>query len=74
VTRARVLLVDDDASIRRFVALALDEIDIELVEADGVPQARRQFEPAGAAEFVKLRPQALSSLRCQVDLPLVHRF
>lgn len=43
MTRPRVLLVDDDASIRRFVALALDELEVELVEADGVPQARQRL-------------------------------
>ena len=40
MTRARVLLVDDDASIRRFVALALEELDLDLVEVPGVPAAR----------------------------------
>ena len=40
---ARVLLVDDDASIRRFVALALEELEVELVEAANVPQAREQL-------------------------------
>lgn len=43
MTRARVLLVDDDASIRRFVALALEELEVELVEAENVPQARRRL-------------------------------
>ena len=36
---ARVLLVDDDASIRRFVALALEELEVELV---GPPTCRRR--------------------------------
>lgn len=40
MTRARVLLVDDDASIRRFVALALEELDVDLVEVPGVAPAR----------------------------------
>lgn len=40
---ARVLLVDDDASIRRFVALALEELEVELVEAANVPLAREQL-------------------------------
>jgi CheY-like chemotaxis protein len=43
MSRARVLLVDDDASIRRFVALALEDLDIELVEAGSVAQARQQL-------------------------------
>jgi len=40
MTRPRVLLVDDDTSIRRFVALALEELDVELVEVPGVAAAR----------------------------------
>jgi CheY-like chemotaxis protein len=40
MTRPRVLLVDDDASIRRFVALALEELDVDLVEVPGVAPAR----------------------------------
>lgn len=40
MSRPRVLLVDDDASIRRFVALALEDMDIELVEAANVAAAR----------------------------------
>lgn len=38
--RPRVLLVDDDASLRRLVELVLEELDIELVCCDGVAQAR----------------------------------
>lgn len=40
MNRPRVLLVDDDASIRRFVALALEELDVDLVEVPGVSPAR----------------------------------
>lgn len=40
MSRPRVLLVDDDASIRRFVALALEDLEIELVEAGSVREAR----------------------------------
>lgn len=40
MTRPRVLLVDDDTSIRRFVALALEELDIDLVDLPGVAPAR----------------------------------
>ncbi len=43
MNRPRVLLVDDDASIRRFVALALEDLEIELVEAENVPQARERL-------------------------------
>ncbi len=35
----RVLLVEDDASIRRFVAMALEELPIELVEAGSLAEA-----------------------------------
>lgn len=41
MTRPRVLLVDDDPSIRRFVALALEELEVDLVEAAGVAAARQ---------------------------------
>lgn len=44
--RPRVLLVDDDASIRRFVALALEDMAVELVEVEGVPQAREALTGA----------------------------
>jgi CheY-like chemotaxis protein len=40
MTRPRVLLVDDDPSIRRFVALALEELDVELIDVPGVAPAR----------------------------------
>lgn len=49
MNRTRVLLVDDDPSIRRFVALALEELPIELVEAGSVSEAREQL--AGGAPF-----------------------
>jgi len=37
---ARVLLVEDDASIRRFVALALEDEPLELVQSPGLASAR----------------------------------
>ncbi len=37
--RPRVLLVEDDASIRRFVAMALEDMPIELVEAGTLAEA-----------------------------------
>ena len=40
MTRARVLLVEDDPSIRRFVALALEDLDLELLEAASLAEAR----------------------------------
>ncbi|TXC67071.1 response regulator [Piscinibacter aquaticus] len=53
MNRPRVLLVDDDPSIRRFVALALEDLDLELVEAGSVAQARERLaEGAGYALIV----------------------
>lgn len=49
MNRPRVLLVDDDPSIRRFVALALEDLDIELSEAGSVREARERL--AGGAPF-----------------------
>lgn len=39
MARPRVLLVDDDASIRRFVALALEELDVTLLACASVAEA-----------------------------------
>jgi CheY-like chemotaxis protein len=38
---SRVLLLEDDASIRRFVALALADLPIELIEAASIADARQ---------------------------------
>ena len=43
MTRPRVLLVEDDPSIRRFVVLALEDLDIELLEAASLAEARQQL-------------------------------
>ena len=40
----RVLLLEDDAQIRRFVALVLEAVDLELVECACVADAVRAFE------------------------------
>jgi CheY-like chemotaxis protein len=48
----RVLLVDDDPSIRRFVALALEDLDIALVEAGSVAEARARLADAGPFALV----------------------
>lgn len=40
----RVLLLDDDASIRRFVAMALEELPIALVECETVAEARAALD------------------------------
>jgi len=39
MNRPRVLLVEDDPSLRRFVALALDELDIDLLQCASVAEA-----------------------------------
>lgn len=39
MNRPRVLLVEDDPSLRRFVALALDELDIQLLRCASVAEA-----------------------------------
>lgn len=39
MTRPRVMLVDDDASIRRFVALALEELEVTLIASANVAEA-----------------------------------
>lgn len=45
----RVLLVEDDASIRRFVAMALEDLPIALVQADSLAQARERLAEAPVA-------------------------
>lgn len=42
-TPSRVLLLEDDASIRRFVGMALAELPIELVEARSIAEAWEQL-------------------------------
>jgi DNA-binding response OmpR family regulator len=39
--RARLLLVEDDASIRRFVCMALEDLAVDVVEAGTLAEARR---------------------------------
>lgn len=46
--RPRVLLVEDDASLRRFVALALDEFDIELLAVPSVDDGLAELARAPA--------------------------
>ena len=40
---ARLLLIEDDSSIARFVALALEELDVDLVTAGTLAEAREQL-------------------------------
>lgn len=49
MTRPRVVLVEDEAPLRRFVTMALEELPIELIECDGVAQALRALEQGPAA-------------------------
>lgn len=48
----RVLLLEDDASIRGFVALALSEMRIELIQATTIAQARAALESGGVALLI----------------------
>ena len=50
--RPRVLLVDDDASIRRFVELALDGLDIEFLSCASVAEAVAALQQGGPARLV----------------------
>jgi len=52
MSRARVLLVDDDASIRRFVAMALDTLDIELIACASVAEALEALRRQGPARLI----------------------
>jgi CheY-like chemotaxis protein/HPt (histidine-containing phosphotransfer) domain-containing protein len=47
-----VLLVDDDASIRRFVAMALDTLDIELVACGSVAEALEALRRQGPVRLI----------------------
>jgi CheY-like chemotaxis protein len=46
VVRPRVLLVEDDAAIRRLVAMALEDLDIDLRACADVAQARAELRAA----------------------------
>lgn len=48
VTRARVLLVEDDPLVRRFVQMALEPLDVELVPCATLAEARRAWDAAAA--------------------------
>lgn len=50
----RVLLVEDDASIRRFVALAFEGMDVELHEAATLAQARERLREGGPFRLLLL--------------------
>lgn len=47
MTPPRVLLVEDDSSIARFVQMALDELPIELVTCSNVPDAMEALHQGG---------------------------
>lgn len=51
-TPSRVLLLEDDASIRRFVGMALAELPIELVEARSIAEAWEQLSRQDADLFI----------------------
>ncbi|HEY0819541.1 MAG TPA: response regulator [Rhizobacter sp.] len=52
MSRPRVLLVDDDASIRRFVALALEDVEVELEACASVAQALEALRARGPVALV----------------------
>lgn len=52
MSRPRVLLVEDDESIRRFVAMALEDLDIELLSCASVAQALATLQAQGPVELV----------------------
>lgn len=52
MSRPRVLLVDDDASIRRFVAMALEDLDLDLLCAASVPEAVATLRTHGPVALV----------------------
>lgn len=52
MSRPRVLLVDDDASIRRFVALALEDVEVELEACASVAQAVETLRSRGPVALV----------------------
>ena len=49
VTSRRVLLVEDDLNVQRFVRMALDPLDIDFVPCGTLAQARQALEAAPAA-------------------------
>jgi CheY-like chemotaxis protein len=51
-TPTRVLLLEDDASIRRFVSMALAELPIELIQATSIAQAWEQLGHHGVGLFI----------------------
>lgn len=52
MTRPRVLLVDDDASIRRFAELALEDLEIALTCVGSVAEALAELRAHGPAALV----------------------
>jgi CheY-like chemotaxis protein/HPt (histidine-containing phosphotransfer) domain-containing protein len=52
MVRPRVLLVDDDASIRRFVAMALEDLELDLTECASVAQAIAALRARGPVDLL----------------------
>lgn len=52
VAAPRVLVIEDDASIRRFIELALEEEPIELLQAETVAQALQRLRTQGPFRLV----------------------
>jgi DNA-binding response OmpR family regulator len=49
---ARVLLIEDDSSIRRFVSMALESLPLRLIEASTLAEAREQLVPGDIALLI----------------------
>ena len=57
--KPRVLVVEDDASIRRFVVLALEDEPIELLQAERMAHTLRSVAANIGAQALSQQAQAL---------------
>lgn len=49
---SRVLVVEDDLNVRRFIQMTLDPLEVELVHCGTLAEARRSLESAGASVVI----------------------
>jgi len=52
MTNPRVLVVEDDVSVRRFIQMTLDPLEVELVHCATLAEARSALELAGASVVI----------------------
>jgi two-component system KDP operon response regulator KdpE len=52
MTTSRVLVVEDDLNVRRFIQMTLDPLEVELVHCGTLAEARRSLESAGASVVI----------------------